>query len=256
MGANSGCSGWYRTTVGLAFLILLTCCGQNGTKLKQGNLVYDAIEVFGKDSPAFRLAEAARHGDLKEIERLVHAGADVNSVGNHDISPLWWAAFAQNYTGFKKLLESGANPNAQRQAGLSVMFLISQGKDPRFLEVALQHGGNPNLKEPDSGETPLFQAVLYRNTKQIDLLIKAGADVNARSSISGRTLPMLAMSSANYELVYELLQHGADPAAKAKNGGTLADFIKLRSINADNDDPWRKKVLEFLAQKGINVYEK
>jgi ankyrin repeat protein len=172
---------------------------------------------------------------LKEINHQATAGVDVNSAGNHNITPLWWAAWTENYEGFAALLDKGANPNSQQAEGYPIMYLVADMNDSRLLKTALKHGGNPNLHDSQSGETPLFPAVLHGFKTNVDLLLAARADVNARLSISGETLPMVAMgSSADYELVYRLFQYGADPALKDGGGKTIADTIQIRSVNASN----------------------
>jgi ankyrin repeat protein len=249
-----------RISVLMGFLILLSFpgCHRGGGTVRHGSIIYNATEVFGDGTPALALAEAAGRGDVKAINRQIAAGADVNTVGRHENTPLWWAAFTENYEGFAASLDRGADPNAQRVEGYPVMYWIAGRKDPRFLKAALKHGGDPNFRDAHSGETPLFRPVMLGYQPQIDLLLAAGADVNARDPISGQTLPMVAIGArADYQLVYRLLQMGADPTAKTKGprgGHTLVNFIEIRSVHAsNNDDPWRAKVLEFLRSKGMTV---
>ena len=242
----------------LAWLVLvfpaLFGCNQSRDTIRHGDLSYSAPEIFGSGTAALVLAEAAARGDVKEIDRQTAAGADVNIVGKHEITPLWWAAWAENYQGFAALLEKGANPNCQRSERYPLMLLVAEIKDPRFLEAALKHGGDPNLRDRQSGETPLFPAVLHGYKAHIDLLLAAKAEVNARLPVSGETLPMVAMARSDYQLVSRLLNMGADPTLKLKSGQTLADFIAVSSVHANNNsDPWRAKVIEFLQSKGMTV---
>jgi ankyrin repeat protein len=213
---------------------------------------YNCAEVFGEGTPALSLAEAAGRGDTSQIDKLVSNGANVNAVGQEDITPLWWAAFAQNINGFEALLEKGADPNAQRKDQYPLMIFIAAFSDHRFLEVALKHGGDPSLRDVKSGVTPLYRAIEFAHQRNIDLLLAAKADVNAQLLISGDTLPMAAMTRADYHLVYRLFQAGSDPALTGKGVGNIADTIIIRSVHAsNNNDPWRKKVLEYLAIKGV-----
>lgn len=241
----------------LVFLLLAGCNRGGGGTVRHGNMSYNATEVFGEGTPALALAEAAGRGDVKEINRQVAAGANVNAVGQHAITPLWWAAWVENYNGFAALLAKGANPNAQRAEGYPIMYLVADMKDPRLLEAALKHGGDPNLRDSTSGESPLFPAVLHGRKPHIELLLAAKADVNARMPVSGETLPMIAIAArADYQLVYRLFQMGADPTLTNTHGQTIAVDIELVSRNAsNNDDPWRKKVIEYMQSKGMAVKE-
>jgi ankyrin repeat protein len=241
--------------IGLLTIVLFSGCDAGDRPVRRGGMRYSATEVFGESTPALALAKAAGRGDVKAVDRLIAGGAQVNALGRHGITPLWWAAYMENFEGFAALLQNGANPNAQRSEGYPIMYLVASGKDARLLQAALKHGGDPNLRDSQSGETPLFPAVLHGLERHIDLLFTAGADVNAQQPVSGQTLPMIAIGSrGDYLLVYRLFQMGADPTLKTKNGQTLADVIELHSINAsNNNDPWRKRVLDFLRSKGVHV---
>jgi len=237
----------------MTLLLLLGCQRKGGGTVRHGDLSYNATEVFGAGTPELALAEAAGRGDANEINRLVSAGANVNMICQHEITPLWWAAWNENYEGFSALLDKGANPNAQRKEGLPVMHLIANRDDARLLEAALKHGADPNLRDNRTGETLLFPAIEHGRNAHVELLLAAKADVNAQWPISHLTLPMVAMSRANYRVIYRLLECGADPFVKAASGSTLATYIEKESLNID--DPWRTKVIEFLKGKGIVVKE-
>lgn len=243
--------------VACAFVLIGLGCGRNGGTIQHGRMSYNATEVFGEGTLALALAKAAAKGDTKAIERLVAEGANVNTVGKHEITPLWWAAWAENYEGFAALLEKGADPNAQRAEGYPIMYLISRLEDSRFLQAALKHGGDPNLRDKQSSETPLFVAVKRGFKKHVDLLLAAKADVTARLEISGESLPMVAIASgSDYDVAYRFLQLGADPSVKAAGDMTLADVIETVSVNSLNpSNPWRAKVIEFMRAKGITVRE-
>lgn len=235
-------------------ILLLSGCDREGGTVGYGNLTYNATEIFGKGTPALELAKAAGRGDVKEVNRLVASGVNVNTAGQHDITPLWWALWKKNYEGFIALLNQGANPNAQHADGYPIMYLAADMNDSRFLEATLNHGGNPNLPGR-GGWPPLVMAVQSGFKTNVDLLLAAKADANWHDSISGETLPMVAIGSrVDYEMAYQLLEHGADPTLKAFHGKTLADTIELVSKNAsNNNDPWRAKVIEYLRSKGMTV---
>ena len=192
--------------VGLTVLSLISGCDRGGGIIQHGNLSYDATDLFGAGTSTLMLAKAAGHGDVKEVNRLIAAGADVNAIGKHDITPLWWALWARNITGFQALLDKGANPNAKRSERYSIMYLAADMEDSKFLAAALKHGGNPDLLDAQSGWPPLYPAILHGYEENIDLLLAAKADVNFQDSISGQTLPMLAIGTSNdYKLVYKLI---------------------------------------------------
>jgi hypothetical protein len=239
----------------LSLLGLTTGCHRGGGTIRNGALKYNATEIFGDGTVELKLAEAAGRGDKKEIKHLVATGAKVNFVGKHEITPLFWAAWAGNFKGFEMLLGEGADPNAQRAEGYPIMHLVAQTSDIRFLECALKHGGDPNLIDKSTKKPPLFFVVMMGAIPQIEMLLNAGANVNAQT-LDGSTLPIYAMSSPpKYKLVYLLLQRGADPHLQTINHSGLADFIERSSRTETTmwNDSWRVKVIDCLKTNGIQV---
>lgn len=236
-------------------VFLLKSCSGNGETIRHGTLSYNVVEIFDAEPRVLALARAAGRGDIREIKRLASLGVNPNSEGKSGITPLWWAAWADNYDGFRALLEFGADPNAVPATGPSVMIVIAELNQPKFLRAALNHGGNPNISDNDSGNTPLLRTVLLGRSEQTKMLLDAGADINVQRPITGATLPMIAIgASGDYELVYDLLQRGADYRLKTAAGRDLAYFISSRAI-APNSEAyiWREKVMEFLRSKGVLV---
>jgi ankyrin repeat protein len=240
----------------IAMVFLFGCgCSRGGGTIRHGNLSYKAENVFSAEPSTLKLAKAAGRGDVAEITRLISDGAKVNTFGENEITPLWWAAWARNFDGFNALLEKGGDPNAQRSAGLPLMHLVAQIPDVRFLAAALKHGGNPNTVDQMSGVTPLYNTVTFHLEEHTTLLLASGANINVQLPLSGWTLLMQAIgSNGDYKLVYQLLQKGADYTLKTKEGKTLADVVRTRAIAPNSDQYiWREKVLEYLRSKGVKV---
>jgi len=213
------------------------------------------------------LADAAGTGDVKEIDRLVAAGVDVNATGKQGMTPLVWAMAARNREGFLRLLERGADPNRQHPdidlgGGSSVTSMAASSKiDSFFLKAALEHGANPNLVEPTGNRaqpeertTPLHRAISSRRVENLDLLIRAGADLNHKGGHFGAT-PLVDAAAVNwYEGVYRLLEAGADYRIKTDAGTDLADLAVDEPIPyALETRRWKDKVLDFLEKKGADL---
>ena len=73
--------------------------------IRQGALTYNATEVF-QDSRVIALSRAAASGDVSAVRRYVAEGGNPNSVSRFDITPLWWAALAENLNGFDAISTS------------------------------------------------------------------------------------------------------------------------------------------------------
>lgn len=220
------------------------------------------LQEYFPDPRVRALVRAVEKEDVKEIDRLVTQGINVNARGKDGMTPLIWAIYHLKKASYRALLEHGADPNLQiqsgRHAGGSVMQAAAGLSDSFYLKLALEHGGNPNLVNPYSSykRTPLFSAIDPFNPhvkENVDMLIKSGANLN--TDFNGVTPLMSAVASGRYDIVYLLLQAGADFHLEQKS---LVAYIQIR-----NDDPnnimttvWKKKVIEFLNAHGVEVHIK
>ena len=234
--------------VGLVCLLAAVLgCSTHGTG---GSGRLDASEGFS-DAQVVALATAAQNGDVAEIDRLVAAGVDVNTVGREGVTPLLWAFFAQNKPGFKRLLEHGATPNIQTKNGDSVMNSTARfANDSEWLELAIKHGGDPNFALTNNrfipGRTPIFTAINKHHTKGVELLIDAGVDLQHKNHVDETPLEF-ATHFHHFDIVYLLLTAGADYRIKASiNEQDIASLIRDKSLMGGHSQFWRDKVIQFL----------
>jgi ankyrin repeat protein len=213
------------------------------------NKLYSAGEMF-QDPNIAELAEAAANGDIRWIDRLISAGANVNSKGRFEYTPVMWAIRTHSLKGFEHLLERGGRLDMSNNTALSAMSLAA-GPAPsaKFLKVALSHGGNPNFVDSVNGETPMFQAVRSGDVERVAMLIDAGADLNIRAK-GGLTALMVAALHFEYHSALLMLQHGADARIRTVYGKDFRSFVEQ-----DQNRPfwmpsywWRKKVVAFLGR--------
>lgn len=229
--------------------------------------------VFNKDRALRELAEAAADGKLSTIRELVQKGVPINGQGKEAITPLFWAFRRRNQSGFKELLQLGANPNLYTDDGTSFMVSFAEPLHDQnyendnviFLETALKYGGNPNLAADYAKRTdlsPLMAATtLGSSLRRIDLLLDAGAAINYKDS-AGNTAIHHAANLNQYYIVWHLIQKGADFGVKNKSGYSLLtmvikDVYWPPSEEMQQEKPRmrehyaaRKKVIKFLRQKG------
>ena len=202
-----------------------------------------AKDVF-KDPQTLALVEAACHGDIPKIDALVKQGANVNATGYRDMSVLAWAMVCTSYTGVKRLLELGANPN-QKMPGTaddSPMWIAAGSSDPHWLPMMLAHGGDPNIR---SGyRTALMIAIEQDRMQNVKLLLAHGADVNEHDS-GGNSAATDAAEFDKFDAVEMLLRHGYNYDLQR-----LANLVRLKLPPGDPRAASRVKVLEMLAAKG------
>jgi len=211
---------------------------------------------FFTDKDVVALAKAAGSGDVKEIDRLIAAGVNVNTQGKDGMTPLLYALWAKNEAGFERLLEKGANPSLQDKDGESVTHLAAlDAKSSKWLELLIKHKADLNVavsKGIKHGETPLFYAIDARSIGNLKLLLNAGANPNQQDA-SGGTPAMDAAWCNFWEATEILLDAGADWKLQDKAGNDLA-VMCFRRKPADDKKfekslQARRNVIAFLRKK-------
>jgi hypothetical protein len=212
---------------------------------------------FFSDPQVRALAEAAENGSIKEMERLIKKGVDVNGTGSFGVTPLWWAIRTKNKASFSYLLAHGAQPNPKVNT-ITVMEMAAGYEDSGYLEAVLPYKPDLGRVGTQNNNTPLETAIRQRQRHNLELLIKAGADLNTDNL--GETPLEIAAADADYDYVYLMLQAGADPAKMftPKIGGpqknSLATFIGDGLIDPNTEEyEWRERVIAFLKARGIEA---
>lgn len=168
-----------------------------------------------QDAYDTQLRDAAGEGKIGEVERLLTAGANVNSKGNFN----WTALARADKAGHKKiselLIKWGANP-----ADLLNKELLDYAGwgDKKRIELLLEKGAQVNARDI-SGRTALMRAARHGQEEVCKLLIAQGANINAKAD-DGDTALMSATEDNHKEICELLIAHGADVHAKNNKGFT------------------------------------
>jgi ankyrin repeat protein len=147
-------------------------------------LVFISLISTSSLSHAGAIHDAAKSGDLDQVQLLIVQGVDVNEKAIRDETPLIIASLAGNGEIVNYLLQRGANIHARNASGM----------------------------------TPLHAAAYGGHTDIVLLLITKGAEVNDASNRFGVTPLHLASEENHVETVKELLMHRADTTALEING--------------------------------------
>lgn len=222
------------------------------------------------DGKALELAIASEKGDADTIRRLIKdEGVDPNNTfsSQEGIPLIAWSLRAENLEGLRALLDNGADPNARefklvkgRKLGFNnAMVYAAKIDDPRFLELLLKRGGDPNTRN-SANETLLLQAFLSGNQwKNIQTLIQHGARINESSLSKGDdTVLSWYTGRGGFNYAYWLLERGADPTIAQR----ISDDSKTPPRQMMVEDiyweittpdllPWQKKCQQWLIDRGI-----
>lgn len=214
----------------LTFSVLLTTVlfGCNAVAEKAWSEL-DPRDVFSEDLDANLILLLSR-GKLDKASRLVSSGANVNAVGLHGLTPIYFLVSYGNSRGVEFLLENGANPNARSENGRSAMHIASLSSNNfEVLKMLLEYGGNPSELSL-SDELPLNMAIsrfeIEESLKKVRILLSSGADPNSRSGKWGVTPLMDAVMATRYDIASVLLKYGADVCMQDGNGNSLDRYYK------------------------------
>jgi hypothetical protein len=167
--------------------------------------VFSVMEhVSGKEKKEPPLIRAVEARDLKEAQKLISKGANVNQTDDVGFPALSIAAGRRDEKMTKLLLEAGADVNA-RSATLNDTALAraAQNSDGETVRILLAAGAHVDDRD-GAGWTPLFNAALKGDLEIVEALLSAGADVNARSSSGWTALKEAQMRG--YENVAQRLR--------------------------------------------------
>lgn len=181
-----------------------------------------------KAKPWFALAAAQGHE--KAIEIVMGKVAPVKT--NHLREELFQAVKNEDVHEVKRLLELGADPNAQRgvlrETPLHLAAYSNKGTD--VIKLLLEYGADVNAKW-FSG-TPLTSAAYNRNVEIVRILLDAGARINDSGPLRHTAL-WGAAANSNIEVAKELLKRGADHKVKSAIQETPLIYAVQKNSNFD-----------------------
>lgn len=142
---------------------------------------------------------------------------------NAETLKLKHASFAGDLDEVRRLLESGADPNATDEHGSGILLTFH----PAVIEYLLSCGADPNIQTNENGASVLAGLAYVNKLECVRILLRAGADPNRGRDESGETPLHHALAKSEPDrtpLVKLLLDHGADPNARTKPGIPSSNF--------------------------------
>ena len=163
-----------------------------------------------------RLVDAVKRQDSAEIAALVKARVDVNAPHPDGTTALHWASYHDDVRTVETLIRAGANVNKATDAGITPLWIAcSTNASAAIVRQLIAAGANPNLA-PNTGETPLMWCARAGALESVKELVVHKAHVDAREKDADQTALMWAAAARHPEVVKTLLEVGADPRARTK----------------------------------------
>jgi len=165
-----------------------------------------ALTACGEpDRPSISLYLALQRGDIDQIERHIHWGADINEFDPDGRRPLHVAAATGRVIVVELLLKHGAEVDAPDRANRTALERAVLEGRPRIAELLLRHGAS---LDPDS----LLIDAARAGTQHRDVvrwLVDHGASLETRGT-DGDTALLIAIRDNNHRLARHLIDQGAD----------------------------------------------
>jgi len=210
------------------------------------------------------LLAAAREGNYNGVQGLLAQGAYIDTVDDHNRTPLAWAVSEGHAPIVKLLLDRGASMTILPSDSRTMMLLhIAAAWGHADVAEALLDAGAEVDAKTDVLFTPLRFAAQSGHDDVVELLLQRGADPNARDTWGWAPLH-LAAGNGHVRTVELLVENGADvrlpgmqkstplhnaAAGSQSSGGRT--FVKDGKRVAAGDE--HVAIARFLLDKGAEV---
>jgi len=214
-----------------------------------------------KNTPAWNLALAVKHQNVKQIEKIAKSRPEGLNYQEQKFGAtlLIWAVGMEKYKSAEALLKCGADPNiATAHAGETALFVAAGyswvdyrfKKDPKYVKLLLKYGADPNFNYvgfgttadgardiTESGTSPLMHSIGC-GIEKTKALVEGGADINYKTA-SGRTVAIKALIAGAINVPEEQLEYAYYLIA-LKRAKVTDPYYRGELFTMPGDDPKEK----------------
>ncbi|KAE9614982.1 hypothetical protein Lal_00048329 [Lupinus albus] len=150
--------------------------GHDELHVATGNIARDEShkEEVGVLEQGEEVLEAARHGDMRQVESLLQRGVSVKYRDQYGLTALHAAAFKGHKDVVLVLSEAGLDLECEDEEGHVPLHMAVEGGHIEIVQVLIDMGVNLNAMNK-KGATPLYMARVWGYDDICELLISRGA---------------------------------------------------------------------------------
>ncbi|GAB5417654.1 MAG: ankyrin repeat domain-containing protein [Crocinitomicaceae bacterium] len=196
-------------------------------------------------------------------------GNEVNKRSHDGRTPIFWAAYKNNVTLMKELIEKGANTDLMDSHGYSlVSFAASTGQtNQEVYNFCLEHGAKFNEERNKDGANPIHLIIPYlEDATLIEYFSKNGVSLKAEDK-NGNNIFTYAAKTGNIPMMEYALSKGIDPHANNDAAVIFASkgtrskstsiegfkFLQEHGLNLNTTDKDGRSALYYLASKSKDM---
>ena len=191
------------------------------------------------------LLNAAERGDVEQVQALLQAGANKDTVNPEGDTPLILAVYSDHHDVVEKLVAARANLEHPGEDGETALILAS-GQGYTNVVAKLIEAGAKLEAVGQHGKTALICAARSGYSDVVRQLIAKGANIEVASQ-NGQTPLMHAASFGHTEVVAQLIAAGANLEATDKDNDTVLMFPA-----GENREDTSFLLLNALSSKRVN----
>ncbi len=173
---------------------------------------FEILDLIRQAAGELDIFEAAALGDVPRVRELLRADPALATAYSLDgYTALQFACFFGQPEAVKELASRGSDLNAvsKNTMRVAVINTAAASQNVEIVKTVLQAGADPNHQQ-QAGYTALHEAASHNNVAMAQALLDAGADRNIRSD-DGKTAADMAREAGHAEML-ALLEAGAQAA--------------------------------------------
>ena len=185
---------------------------KNCNQIRQGYclpLLLFSLLVASSIAQAGYIHDAAKAGDLEQLQKMVVQGADVNEKAVQNETALMIAALAGKGEIVNYLLQRGADINARNTSGMTSLHAAAYAGHSDIVRLLVAKGADVNDASNRFGVTALHVAAEENHIETVKTLLDLGADVSV-IEVNGYSPVSRSGFREHLEVLTLLLANGAN----------------------------------------------